>query len=95
MIEDGTLNAVVFWFDLHLDEEETITSAPPGFLCGGELEKHAMSTFLEAMAHLPTASGVDNVTGLEGVLGAMALVWFLIVISFHYWHRQCLHRGFT
>ena len=34
-IAEGTLNAVVFWFDLHLDSTETISNAPPGFLPGG------------------------------------------------------------
>jgi len=36
VIADGLLNAMVFWFDLHLDEEATITSAPTGFGNGGE-----------------------------------------------------------
>jgi len=35
-IADGQLNAVCFWFDLHLDEEATITTAPPGFGKFGE-----------------------------------------------------------
>lgn len=30
-IESGTLNAVLFWFDLVLDEADTITNAPPGY----------------------------------------------------------------
>ena len=29
VVEKGVLNAVVFWFDLHLDEADTISSAPP------------------------------------------------------------------
>lgn len=37
VVEEGELNAVVFWFDLHLDEEATITTAPFGFGNGGEL----------------------------------------------------------
>ena len=36
VLADGLLNAVVFWFDLHLDEEATITSAPPGIGNGGD-----------------------------------------------------------
>ena len=31
VIAEGTLNAVAFWFDLHLDDEATITSG------GGDL----------------------------------------------------------
>lgn len=34
-IAHGYLNAVMFWFDLHMDEEETITTAPPGIDKGG------------------------------------------------------------
>jgi protein arginine N-methyltransferase 7 len=37
LIADGCLNAVCFWFDLHLDEEATLTSAPPGVGKGGQL----------------------------------------------------------
>ena len=36
-IADGVLNAVCFWFDLHLDEEATITTAPPGIGKGGQM----------------------------------------------------------
>ena len=36
-IAAGHLNAVCFWFDLHLDEEATITTAPPGIGKGGQL----------------------------------------------------------
>lgn len=36
-IAHGYLNAVMFWFDLHLDEEETITTAPPGIGRGGSI----------------------------------------------------------
>lgn len=32
------MNAVVFWFDLHLDEEESLTSAPRGIGKGGVVE---------------------------------------------------------
>ena len=37
MIESGHLNAIVFWFDLHLDEDISITSAPACIGLGGEL----------------------------------------------------------
>jgi len=37
-IAHGYLNAVCFWFDLHMDEEETITTAPPGIGKGGVIE---------------------------------------------------------
>lgn len=33
--ETGLLNAIVFWFDLHMDEVETITTAPAGVGKGG------------------------------------------------------------
>ena len=36
-IADGQLNAVCFWFDLHLDEEATITTAPSGIGKGGQV----------------------------------------------------------
>jgi protein arginine N-methyltransferase 7 len=36
-VADGYLNAVCFWFDLHLDEEATISTAPAGVGKGGEL----------------------------------------------------------
>ena len=36
-VADGKLNAVCFWFDLHLDEEATITTAPPGIDKGGQV----------------------------------------------------------
>ena len=39
VIEPGRLNAIVFWFDLHLDEEETISSAPFEW-SGGEGSHH-------------------------------------------------------
>ena len=38
-IASGYMNAVVFWFDLHMDEHETITTAPPGVGKGGILEE--------------------------------------------------------
>ena len=37
MIDSGHLNAIVFWFDLHLDEDISITSAPARIGLGGEL----------------------------------------------------------
>ena len=37
MIDSGHLNAIVFWFDLHLDEDISITSAPACIGLGGEL----------------------------------------------------------
>ena len=37
-IADGHLNAVCFWFDLHLDEDASLTNAPPGIGKGGQLE---------------------------------------------------------
>ena len=36
-LQTGYLNAIVVWFDLHLDEEATITSGPRGVLPGGRL----------------------------------------------------------
>ena len=48
MIDSGHLNAIVFWFDLHLDEDISITSAPACIGLGGELladaEGNACST---------------------------------------------------
>lgn len=37
-IAHGYMNAVCFWFDLHMDEEETITTAPLGIGKGGTIE---------------------------------------------------------
>ena len=37
VIEDGIMNAIVFWFDLHLDDTESITSAPVGIGLAGEM----------------------------------------------------------
>jgi len=37
VIEAGHLNAIAFWFDLHLDEEISITTAPSCISLGGEL----------------------------------------------------------
>ena len=37
MIESGHLNAIAFWFDLHLDDEISITSAPACIGVGGEV----------------------------------------------------------
>ena len=34
-VASGYLNAVAFWFDLHMDEKETITTAPRGVGKGG------------------------------------------------------------
>ena len=34
-VASGYLNAVAFWFDLHMDEKETITTAPRGYGKGG------------------------------------------------------------
>lgn len=34
-VADGIMNAVCFWFDLHLDEEATITTAPEGVIGKG------------------------------------------------------------
>jgi protein arginine N-methyltransferase 7 len=36
-IASGYMNAIVFWFDLHMDEHETITTAPFGIGKGGAL----------------------------------------------------------
>ena len=33
--QDGILNAVVMWFDLYLDDQATVTSAPAGIGIGG------------------------------------------------------------
>lgn len=35
VLHGGVLNAVVSWFDLHLDEQHSITAAPAGFGMGG------------------------------------------------------------
>ena len=40
-VASGYLNAVVFWFDLHMDEEETITTAPKGIGKGGRVQDEA------------------------------------------------------
>ena len=37
----GTLNAVVFWFDLHLDDACTITSGASPCLCAAKAWMHA------------------------------------------------------
>ena len=37
MVEAGHLNAIAFWFDLHLDDEVSITTAPTCIGLGGEL----------------------------------------------------------
>ncbi len=37
MIDSGHLNAIAFWFDLHLDDEISITSAPACIGVGGEV----------------------------------------------------------
>ncbi|PSC69443.1 arginine methyltransferase [Micractinium conductrix] len=37
VVEEGLLNAVVFWFDLHLDDCETLSNAPAGIGEGGVL----------------------------------------------------------
>ncbi|KAL4451864.1 hypothetical protein ABPG75_007526 [Micractinium tetrahymenae] len=37
VVGEGLLNAVVFWFDLHLDDCETLTNAPDGIGEGGVL----------------------------------------------------------
>ena len=37
VIESGHLNAVAFWFDLHLDEEISITSAPAYIGLSGQM----------------------------------------------------------
>ena len=37
VVSTGYLNAVCFWFDLHLDEEESLTSAPRGIGKGGQI----------------------------------------------------------
>ena len=31
-IEDGTVHAIAFWFDLHLDDDTTISNGPEGEL---------------------------------------------------------------
>ena len=40
-VASGYLNAIVFWFDLHMDEEETITTAPKGIGKGGRVKDEA------------------------------------------------------
>lgn len=35
VVAEGHLNAIAFWFDLHLDDQVSITSAPAGFGLGG------------------------------------------------------------
>lgn len=44
VVGEGVLNAVVFWFDLHLDDKETITNAPEGIGEGGVLVGDAGSS---------------------------------------------------
>ena len=36
MVESGHLNAIAFWFDLHLDDEVSITTAPSLIGLGGQ-----------------------------------------------------------
>ena len=38
VVAEGHLNAIAFWFDLHLDDQVSITSAPAGFGIGGVAE---------------------------------------------------------
>ncbi len=37
VVEAGHLNAIAFWFDLHLDEELSISTAPACIGLGGEV----------------------------------------------------------
>ena len=59
VIEDGILNAIVFWFDLHLDDTETITSAPFGIGLAGEVEE----AFPRDMLHGLDAMDLGDDTG--------------------------------
>jgi protein arginine N-methyltransferase 7 len=42
----------MFWFDLHLDEEETLTTAPPGFSFGGKPEEDLLAELDTLLADL-------------------------------------------
>eukprot|EP00887_Chlorella_sp_A99_P001822 scaffold19.g1822.t1 len=44
VIAPGVLNAVAFWFDLHLDDVETLTNAPDGIGEGGQVLSEAGSS---------------------------------------------------
>ena len=58
MIETGHLNAIVFWFDLHLDEDISITSAPAYIGLGGELLADAEGSEYSASGREPQQNPV-------------------------------------
>ena len=43
-MEAGHLNAIAFWFDLHLDEEASITTAPTGIGLGGQILREELAS---------------------------------------------------
>lgn len=57
IVANGTLNAIMFWFDLHLDEEETLTTAPPGFTFGGKPEEDLLAGLDSLLADMPPLDG--------------------------------------
>lgn len=48
VIAPGKLNAIVFWFDLHLDDTETLTTGACWKKCGGRVCCRAWEMFYGA-----------------------------------------------
>lgn len=63
MIEAGHLNAIAFWFDLHLDDEISITTAPARIGLGGEVIDDSSAA---AAAASGSGSGTANPVGAKG-----------------------------
>jgi hypothetical protein len=64
VVAPGRLNAIAFWFDLHLDDQVSISTAPPGFGLGGaqhSARDGAPATRAATRSAGPAAAAVDDV----------------------------------
>ena len=72
MTAPGLLNAICFWFDLHMDDVETLTNAPPGVGKGGVLLRPPSSRRAARRAAKASEPGSDEASvrtvGLGGGL---------------------------
>ncbi|KAK9815442.1 hypothetical protein WJX72_003717 [[Myrmecia] bisecta] len=79
----GTMNAIAFWFDLHLDDEQTITTAPSYIAVHGRLKggDEAQAQDQDIMLHHEakaeaSAPGSAGFVGVEAFCGAKPGYYF-------------------
>jgi hypothetical protein len=56
VIESGTINAVAFWFDLHLDAHESLTTGAPAACILHTARREATARSYRTVSYLTTAA---------------------------------------